>query len=174
MLSLLSKKYSSNNIGLYRDRQLSVFRNINRKQVEKHKKIIQNVFKDKGLQIIIKCNLKVVDYLDITLNLDDGTYSPFHKPNEKAIYIHVESDHPPQIIKKDTRSIEKRFSRLFSTKEIFENPKDYYGQRLLQCRYNEKLICTEENKKVNQKSRKCKSHVCPTSNQKLEILNKIK
>ena len=38
MLSLLSKKYSSNNIGLYRDAGLSVFRNISGQQAEKHKK----------------------------------------------------------------------------------------------------------------------------------------
>ena len=38
MLSFLSKKYSSNNISLYRDDGLSVFRNIRGKQAEKHKK----------------------------------------------------------------------------------------------------------------------------------------
>ena len=37
MLSLLSKKFSFNNIGLYRDDELSVFRNISRRQVEKKK-----------------------------------------------------------------------------------------------------------------------------------------
>ena len=35
MLSLLSKKYSSNNIGLYCDDGLSVFRNISGQQAEK-------------------------------------------------------------------------------------------------------------------------------------------
>ena len=111
MLSLLSKKYSYNNIGLYRDDRWSDFRNSSVQQAEKHKKIIQKVFKDKGLQMIIKCNLKIVDYLDVTLNLNDGTYRPFHEPNEETTCIHVESDHPPQIIKKIPRSIEKRFSR---------------------------------------------------------------
>ena len=52
-------------------------------------------FNDKGLQIIIKCNLKIVDYLDVTLNLNDGTYRAFHKPNEETTYIHVECDHAP-------------------------------------------------------------------------------
>ena len=86
-------------------------------------KIIQNIFKEKGLQIIIKCNLKIVDYLDVTLNLNDGTYHPFHKAVEETTYIHVKSDHSPQIIKKIPGSIKKRFSRLSSTKEIFENSK---------------------------------------------------
>ena len=84
-------------------------------------KTIWKFFKYKALQIIIKCDLKIVDYLVVTLNLNDGTYRPFHKPNEETTYIHVKSDHPPQIIKKIPRSIEKRLSRLAPTKEIFEN-----------------------------------------------------
>ena len=89
MLSLLRKKYSSNNICLYLDGGLSVLRNISGQQAEKHTKIIQKFFRDKGLQTIIKCNLKVVDYLDVTLNLNDGTYHSFHKPNKEITYIHV-------------------------------------------------------------------------------------
>ena len=38
MLSLLSKKYSSDNIGLYRDDGLSVFKSISWQQAEKHNK----------------------------------------------------------------------------------------------------------------------------------------
>ena len=124
MLSLLSRKFSSNNIGLYRNDGLSVFRNISGRQAKKHKK------------------------------MDDGTYRPFHNTNQETNYIHVESDHPLQIIKKIPRSAEKRLSRLSSTKEIFENSKDCYEQRLRQCGYNEKLDYTEENNKTNQKSRK--------------------
>ena len=104
--------------------------------------------------MIIKCNLKITDYLDVTLHLNDGTYRPFHKPNEETTSIHIKSDHPPQIIKKIPRSTEKRLSRLPATKEIFENSKDYYEQRLRQCGYNEKLNYTEEKNEINQKSRK--------------------
>ena len=60
-------------------------------------------------------------------------------------YIHIKSDHPPQIITKILRSTEKGLSNLSSTKEIFENSKDYYEQRLIQCGYNEKLNYTEAN-----------------------------
>ena len=38
MLSLLSKKYSSNNIGLYRDDGLSVFRKISGQQAQEKQK----------------------------------------------------------------------------------------------------------------------------------------
>ena len=89
----MSKRNSSHNTGLHRDDDLSVFRNISGRQAEKHKKIIQKVFKDKGSQTIIQCDLKLVDYLDKILNLNDGTYKPSHKPNQETTYIHVEKDH---------------------------------------------------------------------------------
>ena len=46
MLSLLSKKYSSNNIGLYRDDGLSVFRKISGQQAQKNKNI-KKILRDK-------------------------------------------------------------------------------------------------------------------------------
>ena len=95
--------------------------------------------------------LKIVDYLDVTFNFNYDTYLPFYKPNEETTCIHVESNHPPQIIKKIPRSIEKRLSRLFSRKKIFDNSKDYYEQRLRQYGYNEKLYYIEENNRINLK-----------------------
>ena len=152
ILLFLSKKYSFNNVGLYRDDGCQFLRTLVDNKQKNIKKIFQKIFKYQGLQIIIKCNLKIVDYLDVTLNSNDGTYRPFHKPDEETTYIHVKSDHPLQIIKIFPRSIEKRLSRPSSTKEIFENLKDYYEQQLRQCGYNEMLNYTELNNKINQKS----------------------
>ena len=61
--------------------------------------------------------MKTVNYLDITLNLNDGSYRPCKKPNEETNYIHVNSDHPPSILKQLPKSIEKRLSSLSSSKE---------------------------------------------------------
>ena len=119
---------------------------------KKHKKVIQNIFKDKGLEIIIRC--KIDDNLDVTLNLNDGVYRPFHKSNWETTYIHVESGHPSQIIKNIPRPIQKRLSRLSSTKDTFEKSKDYYEQPLQQCAYNERSNYKEENNEINKKSRK--------------------
>ena len=48
MLSLLNKKFSSNNIGFYRDDGLSVFRNVSGQQAEKHKKQFKKFSKTKA------------------------------------------------------------------------------------------------------------------------------
>ena len=69
MLSLTGNKYNLNNIGLYRDGGLAIFLKNKRPQSEWIRKIFQKMFKDKGLDIVINCNMKVVHFLDLTLNL---------------------------------------------------------------------------------------------------------
>ena len=130
ILSLLGTKYNAKDIGLYRDDGLAVFKNISGPQAEKIKKDFQKVFKDNGLDIVIKCNMKIVDYLDVTLNLNDGSYRPFRKPNDETNYIHAESNHPPSIIKQLPISVEKRLSCLSSSKEIFDQTAPYYKEAL--------------------------------------------
>ena len=74
MLNKISEKYNKNDLALYRDDGLVVFKNVSGPESERIKKIFQSLFKKYGLGIIIECNKKVVDYLDITFNLKDGTY----------------------------------------------------------------------------------------------------
>ena len=50
--------------------------------------------------------LKIVSYLDITSDLNTGTYKPYHKPNDKTLYIHAKSNHPANILKQLPISIE--------------------------------------------------------------------
>ena len=139
MLSLIGNKYNPNNIGLYRDDGLAVFKNTSGPQSEKIKKTFQKMFKNKGLDIIINCNMKIVNYLDVTLNLNDGSYRPYKKPNDETNYIHVNSDHPPSILKQLPVSIQKWLSSLSSSKEMFKETTPYYEQYLSNCGYKEKL-----------------------------------
>ena len=82
MLNVLSKKHKKNDPGLYQDDELALLKNKSGPQSEKAKKNIQKIFKGHGLDSIIKCNMKVVTYLDVTFNLNDGTYKPYTKPNK--------------------------------------------------------------------------------------------
>ena len=40
-----------------------------------------------GLKITAKANLKIVNFLDITFDLTNGTYKPYRKPNDEPLYI---------------------------------------------------------------------------------------
>ena len=99
MLSLLSKHIKENHIGLYRDDGLVILKNTNSPEAEKLKKKFQKLFKKKYLDIIVQCNLKITNYLDVTLNLNDGSYRPCRKPNKETNYICISSNHSPSIIK---------------------------------------------------------------------------
>ena len=135
LLNLLGRQCDTKNIGLYRDDGLSTFKNCSGPQMEKIKKQAQNVFKDNGVDVIIECNMKVVNYLDVTFNLDDGTYRPYQKPGNIIQYIHVESNHPPNIIKQIPKTIEKRLSQHSSNKERFSESALFYEGKLHQFGY---------------------------------------
>ena len=47
---------------------------------QKLKKKFQKLFKEKERNIIVQCNLKITNYLYITLNLNDDSYHPYRKP----------------------------------------------------------------------------------------------
>ena len=130
LLSLISNMYKKSDIGLYRDDGLAVFKNTSGPQNERIKKKFQKIFKDKGLDIVIECNKKVVNYLDVTFNLEDGSHRPFRKPDDETSYINVHSDHPPSIIKQLPLSIERRLSTISSSEEVFDQSKGYYQEAL--------------------------------------------
>ena len=99
LLYELSLKYNKADIGLYRDDGLAIFKKISGPKSEKVKKDIQKLFKENELDIVIQCNMKTVNYLDVTLNLEISTYCPYKKENNQIKYINIEFNQPLSIIK---------------------------------------------------------------------------
>ena len=120
MLNLLSKKYNKKDFGLYRDDGLAILKNKSEPQSEQVKKNIQRIFKEHGLDIIIQCNMKIVNYLDVTFNLNNRTYKPYTKPNNENKYIHKDSNYSPSVIRQIPLSIESRLSTLYINEKIFQ------------------------------------------------------
>ena len=112
LLHQLSNIYNKKSIGWYWDDGLPVFKNKCGPQVERIKKCFQKFFRGIDLNIVIKCNLKIVNYLDVPLNLLNNTYKPFSKPNNGIIYNHNESNQPPSRINQVPFLIESRLLRL--------------------------------------------------------------
>ena len=69
------------------------------------------------MKITVQSNLKVVDYLDVTLNLTTGRYYPYRKPDRDPFYISAKSNHPPSIIRQIPTSIGTRVSGLSSDQD---------------------------------------------------------
>ena len=76
-------------MALYSDDGLFIFRKINKQQIDRVRKKIISLFKNIDFKIEIVTNLTEVDFLDVTLNLENNTYHQYEKPNDKLIYIDV-------------------------------------------------------------------------------------
>ena len=64
-------------------------------------------------------NLRVINYLDVTLNLNDGFFRPYDKPDDIIQFINREFNHRPNLFKHLPASIEKRFSSNSFDEKIF-------------------------------------------------------
>ena len=117
------------NVGLYRDDGLATCTKTP-KQVEAIKKEMCKVFKRNSLQITIEANKKVVDFLDITLDLRTEINKPYKKPNSNLSYTHKQSNHSPSIIKNLPRRINKRLSTNSKNAYIFNEACPAYTEAL--------------------------------------------
>ena len=132
-----------------------VFKNKSGTQLERIKKSLQKTFKDFGLEIVAEFNLRIVNYLDMTLSLNDGSFSPYHEPDDIIQYINKEFNNPPNIIKHLPASIEKQLTNNSSDEKIFKEVAIYYEDQLNKASYTNKLVyyvpsaSNQENKSKN-------------------------
>ena len=152
ILSELSTVLEKSEVGLYRDDGLAIVRNMSAQQADQLRKRIIKVFHDIGFDIEIQINLKVVDFLDITFDLNHETYKPYKKPNDTLMYINTSSNHPPQVIKQIPLSISKRLSDNSLDENIFNEAKDVYQKALKENGYTSELkFVPKKNEKRNRK-----------------------
>ena len=116
MLNQLKHDVNKESIGLYRDDGLGFFHNIPKPEIKRKKKQIVKQFKERGLSITIHCNLKSVDFLDVTFDSYNNLYKPYRKPNNKPIYINKQSNHPPKVLKQIPNPSQKEYQMLHQTK----------------------------------------------------------
>ena len=135
-------------LGLYRDDGLAAFRGTAR-EAENIKKKICKIFSDNGLRITISTNTKVVNFLDVTFNLSRDIFSPFMKPNNPLMYVNVQSNHPPLVLKNIPKGINYRLSSISSNKEVFDNAKGPYQDALNKAGYDFELHFDPQASKLN-------------------------
>ena len=110
-----------------------------RKQCDGIRKRLHRLFGEFGFKLDIQTDLKIADYLDVTLNLYNGTVSPFRKRNQDLRYVDRGSNHPKLVFKHIPKGIENRLSNNSSNKGIFERSKQEYEEALKNGGYRIKL-----------------------------------
>ena len=89
ILNQLKDIFEQHSVGVYRDDDLAVVKGLSGSEIERIKKGIVKVFKDCGLKISIKGELKIVNFLDVTFNLHKNTYEPYRKSDKESVYINL-------------------------------------------------------------------------------------
>ena len=141
ILHVFIEKYGEDKTGLYHDDSLACFRNINRSQAEWIRKEFILKFKTEfKLSIINEKNLKILNFLDVTLNLNTGTHELYNKPNNNPLYINnINSNHSPNIIRNLPENIQKRISKLSNSISIFNFSKDLYNNTLFASGFQQRI-----------------------------------
>ncbi len=82
---------------------------------DKTRKELHKCFEQFGSKITAEANLHVVNFLDVTFDLNNGKFKPYRKPNDDP------PSHPPSVslIKQLPTSINKRISALSADEQTF-------------------------------------------------------
>ena len=102
----------------------------------------------------INADQKVVDFLDITMNMQNGIHKPFMKPNDKPEYVNILSNHPPEILKNIPVGINRRLVNISANKEVFEATTEPYREELAKCGYNHLLNFEDFGNNNNQRRKR--------------------
>ena len=144
------------NIGIYRDDGLASCP-ASPRQVEIFKQQIEAIFTRHGLGTVAKANDKKVNFLDVTFDLEDETFCPYIKENNKPLYVHKLSNHPPAVTKNIPAGVSKRLSSISSDERMFEKQAQIYRDALADSGYDLELKfdphASEQNRKKRKRSR---------------------
>ena len=139
--------------GLYRDDGLGECDPLPGPKRDRLRKKIIKTMKDLGLAITIEFGLKVVDFLDITFDLNASSFKPFRKPNDTPCYINIDSNHPPNTIKQLPKMINTRICGLSSNQEVFREAAPIYQAALERSGYRYKMEFERPRPKARQRKR---------------------
>ena len=143
-------------MGLYRDDGLAMVTGSG-PQMDRLRKDIHKLFQGMKLDVTVETNLLITDYLDVTFNLNDGSFSPYSKPGNQIKYVSSSSNHPPHIKKQIPKMVQDRLSALSSNEYIFEREAPIYRKALHEAGYNDNIKYDEllaGRKKRKNRSRK--------------------
>ena len=100
------------------------------RQIEILKKKICKVFEKNRLKVTIEANAKIVNFLDITLDLSTSIYKPYMKENDTLVYVNRESNHPPMVLKNIPLGINERLSRISANQQVFDEDAPHPTKKL--------------------------------------------
>ena len=142
---MLARIINPQQVGLYRDDGLLYIPNSNGPLSSSIQKMIIRAFKFLGFKIEISSNIKIVNFLDVTLDLSSNSNKPFIKSNQNPSYINVNSNHPKNIIKQISKAVNLRIGKLSANENIFKESSKKYIDALKNSGFKEDFRYLKEN-----------------------------
>ena len=96
----------------------------------------------------------MADFLDATLNFNSESYYPYRKPNDRPVYIHTQSNHPPNIIKNLPASISRCLTDISSDETAFGDAKPIHDKALADSCFCEMTEFLEDRKSSSEKRKR--------------------
>ena len=104
LLCLIKEEFRDTcDFGLYRDDHGLGVSKATPRQADLIKKKLCTIFTKNSLRITIEVNKHTVNFPDVSLDLKNGTNSPFSKPGSIPLYVNSKSNHPPRITRPSVR-----------------------------------------------------------------------
>ena len=159
---MLTRIISPQQLGLYRYDGLLYIPNSYGPLSSSIQKRIIRALKFWGFRIEISSNIKIVNFLDVTLDLSNNSYKRFIKTNQNPSYINVNSNHPKNIIKRIPKAVNLRIGKLSANEKIFKESSKRYIDALKNSGFKEDFRylkeditneITKENNTYNQKNK---------------------
>ena len=127
-----------NQVGLYHDDGIALLK-ASPRDIENTKKAFHGLFRRFNLKITIDPGTKIINFLDVTLDLTNQSYRPYHKPNTDTKYVNSQSNHPPAIIKNIPIAVNQRLNKISSNEASFNAAAEHYQTALQQSGYSHRL-----------------------------------
>ena len=105
----------------------------------KIRKVFCKILADLGLRITVQSYLKVVNYLDVTINLTNGKRYTCRRHDNNPLYINAKSNYPPSIIRQLPTLISSRISTLSCNEDEFNKITRLYNDALKSTGYHENI-----------------------------------
>ena len=145
ILDILSRIVSPEQMGLYCVDGLIYIPNINGPNSSNIQKKIIRAFKFLGFKTEVSSNNRIVNFLDVTLDLSNNTYKPLIKTDQYPSYINVDLNHPKTIIKQVPKAVNFRIRNLSANEKIFQESSKIYMDALKNSNFRDEFTYQEEN-----------------------------
>ena len=90
-------------------------------KLERIRKDIHKFFSTLGLKCTVETNMKVVNFLDVTMNLNNESFGPYRKPNDTPLNVYTDSNHLKYVMNEILHSVKKRLAMISIDESIFKS-----------------------------------------------------